>query len=158
MVYTFKAGINKHMYGDEIYFVDTIYETLIWEEVAPKKGVEFEHRIWRYNKETAQCPQCKVSTNMVYLIEPRGVIGRCVSCNISLPINPMEFDATGYGVEAATAELLKKEIVTTAEALKICDRIGQILPTIESTTAAMNKTKKKIPKTHEEMGKMNIGK
>lgn len=139
-------GKNIHVYGDEVYDVDFPYETLVWEEVV-QIGKKIFHRIWRYIKESAQCPACATSINMVYLIEHTGVIGRCTACDVTFPVPPIEFDRTGYVEDHHRADKLQEREIGVAEAIKICERIGQEIPSsIAPERRAMAKGRKPVPK------------
>lgn len=154
MVYQFRRGLNKHCYKDEVYDVDFMYPELVWEEVVQWETTKLMHRIWRYTRDTQPCLACETSNNMVYLIEPKGVIGRCVGCGCTFPVPPIELDPSGNMIEHTRAELLDSRIVTTAEAAKICERIGQVMPNVPSSDRqTYNKTKRPIPKSMEELAK-----
>lgn len=144
----------KHGFGDEFYLADTPYESLIWEEVIPYKGTQLRHRTWRYDKDTTTCMSCENSSNMFYLIESSGVIGRCAACGCTFPVNPVELDPTGNSIIRTLAQLLDDKIVTTVQAAAICERIGQVLPIVASPDRQTYvKTKKPIPKTLADIAK-----
>lgn len=150
----FLRGYNKHGFGDETYEVDTPYTSLIWEEVIPFRGTELKHRTWRYERDTASCLSCENSSNMMYLIENTGVVGRCLACGCTFPVGPIELTATGHGVEKTLAILLNEKIVTSAQASIICERLGQVMPIVASSDRqSFVKTKREIPKTLSELAK-----
>jgi len=151
-------GKHLHVSGEEIYNVDFPYETLVWEEVTVV-GKKLLHRSWRYTKDSAQCPSCGASTNMVYLIENTGVMGRCTSCDVTQPIPPIEFDRTGYIEERFRAEKIMEREIGVSEAIKICERIGQEMPSsIGPDRQTMARGKRPVPKTREELAKAVVQK
>lgn len=120
---TIKAGQHYCKGEEKIFMVDTFYNELIWEQVIV--GLEHKpiYKVWKYWKDTLPCPSCAKTSDMTYNIQKVGVYGRCMFCNVTIGISPMDIE-TGE----PTADLLSEAIVSLEEAYAIMKRIGQDPP------------------------------
>ncbi len=136
---------NYHEFGDEKFYVDKPYKTLVWEEVRiSKRDGNIHHIYWRYKPDTINCMKCGKDDQMVYFIQNQNndfvtsvVVARCLrgvqdknnsgACNITF-IVPCYDGETNKNI----AKKLKDEVITYDEAEIICKRLGVTPPRVES--------------------------
>jgi hypothetical protein len=118
-----KAGAKYHRGEGKIFLNDTFYDELIWEQIIVGQDKRPIYRVWKYYKDTIPCISCAKTSDMVYNIQSVGVYGRCLWCNVTVPVMPMDME-TGDNL----AELLSESVVSLEEAYSVLNRTGQKAP------------------------------
>jgi ribosomal protein L37AE/L43A len=118
-------GKHFHQFDKEKYDVMTFYPELVWEEIAVSADRKPLHRVWRYAQDSYPCPSCGRPTDVYFMIARTGVFSKCMWCGVTVPCPPFDPE----GTEENKAERLSEDVVSYADALDICERIGQSMPT-----------------------------
>jgi hypothetical protein len=118
-----KAGVPYHKAEGKLYLTDKFYDELVWEQIIVGADHQPIYRVWKYFKDAVPCFSCQKSIDMVFNIQNAGVFGRCLWCNVTFPIVPMDGE-TGDKI----ADLLSESVVSLEQAYAILKRTGQKPP------------------------------